>query len=410
MSFILSKGGDFVYGECFLKILKTALEGAQVNPDFALTDTELREVLRLAEIHKVLPLIFDAAFTAIPQGDRENIRAHVKLLVSRQTLTTERFLASYKALNSQGLYPIVVKGIICRNIYPKPDLRCSSDEDLLIEPSQEKDYIGAMDKLGLVPLNDNNDTHYQSAYVSTSGIYIELHRSLFSDSSELFSKCNKSFEGAKSKSISVLIGDTEVRTLSHTDHLLFLILHALKHFISSGVGIRQVCDIALFANTFGNTVDWDYIYNKCSDLNALEFAAAILKIGSRYLTLDYTLAGIPKRWQELDPDEEPLLEDILCAGIYGSSHRARQHSSGITLDAATGKKNSLRNRLFPSAKSLSAQYSYVAKSPLLLPVAWSHRILRYSKEIDTKTNNTPLNSVKIGNKRLQLLKKYNIIP
>lgn len=410
MSFSLSKGGDYVYGECFLKILKTALEGAQVNPDFILSDTELREVLLLAEIHKVLPLVFDAAFTTIPQGDRENIRAHVKLLVSRQTLTTERFLASYKALNSQGLYPIVIKGIICRNIYPKPDLRCSSDEDLLIEPSQEKDYISAMDKLGLVPLKDTDDEHYQSGYVSTSGLYIELHRSLFSDSSEIFSKCNKTFEGAKSRSISILIGDTEVRTLSHTDHLLFLILHALKHFISSGVGIRQVCDIALYANTFGKAIDWDYIYNKCSDLKALDFAAAILKIGNRHLTLDYTLANIPKRWQELNPDEEPLLEDILCAGIYGSSHRARQHSSRITLDAATGKKHSLKSRLFPSAKNLPSQYGYAQKNPVLLPVAWSQRLLRYSKEINAKTNNTPLNSMKIGNKRLQLLKKYNIIP
>ncbi len=399
-----------MYKDFFLKTLKASLEGTQIKSDTLLSEAELRHIILLAENHKVLPLIFDAAYLSIPEGARDNIRAHAKLLVTRQVVVSQRFLSSYKALNSQGLYPIVVKGIVCRNLYPKPDLRCSSDEDLLIEPSQSKTYFDSMEKLGLVPSGAENDDHYQTSFISPSGLHIELHRSLFSNSSEIFEKYNRAFEGAYSRSISVLIGNTEVRTLSHTDHLLFLILHALKHFIAGGVGIRQICDISLYANASGKQIDWNYIYNKCSELGALDFAAAIFKIGNRHLTLDYTLAGIPQKWQESDVDEAPLLEDILSAGIYGSSQRARRHSSGITLDAATGKKSSLRNRLFPSAKSLSAQYRYVAKNPLLLPVAWSQRLIRYGREIDTKSNNTPIESIRLGNKRLLLLKKYNIIP
>ena len=35
------------------------------------------------------------------------------------------------------MQPLVMKGIVCRSLYPKPDLRPSGDEDLLIP---EKDF------------------------------------------------------------------------------------------------------------------------------------------------------------------------------------------------------------------------------------------------------------------------------
>ena len=399
-----------MYGEKFLKILKASLKGTQVNTELNLTESDIREILLLAETHKVLPLVFDAAYSLFPEGDRENIRVHAKLLVSRQALATERFLASYKALNSRGLYPLVVKGIVCRELYPNPDLRCSSDEDLLMEADSADLYPEIMSNLGLSPLRDREDGSYQQSYMSTSGLYIELHRSLFPLTSPMFEKYNLAFEDAHKSSISVTIGETRLRTLSHTHHMLFLILHALKHFLHSGVGIRQVCDISLYANAFGKEIDWGYVFEKCAEVSASDFAAALFKIGSRYLTLDYSLAGIPLVWQESDTDELPLLEDILTGGIYGTSQRARQHSSGFTLDAASGKKPSLKNRLFPSGKNLPAQYGYAAKNPVLLPIAWSQRLFRYGMEIDTKNKNTPLNAVKIGNQRLQLLKKYNILP
>lgn len=43
------------------------------------------------------------------------------------------------------------------------------------------------------------------------------------------------------------------------DHLIFLLLHAFKHFISSGVGVRQLCDIALWMRRFGAQIDWQRV-------------------------------------------------------------------------------------------------------------------------------------------------------
>lgn len=41
-----------------------------------------------------------------------------------------------------------------------------------------------------------------------------------------------------------------------TGHLFFLICYAFKHSLHSGYCIQQVCDIVLFANQYGQEIDW----------------------------------------------------------------------------------------------------------------------------------------------------------
>ena len=54
-----------------------------------------------------------------------------------------------------------------------------------------------------------------------------------------------------------------------TDHLLYLILHALKHFLYSGFGIRQVCDIALFSERYRDEIDWSRVKTELQSVSAL---------------------------------------------------------------------------------------------------------------------------------------------
>ena len=114
-------------------------------------------------------------------------------------------------------------------------------------------------------------------------------------------------------------------------------------------------------------------------------------------------------------DETDMLMDLLDSGIYGNANMSRKHSSNMTLDAVaadkSGKKisNTVWKSLFPSAKKLEGRYPYLKKYPILLPVAWIDRILKYRKETAVVGGNDAAESVKIGNQRIELLKKYGII-
>ena len=88
---------------------------------------------------------------------------------------------------------------------------------------------------------------------------VELHKQLFPSGSEVFSDWNRFFEGAFERSVQENIQDRPVFTLGYTDHLFYLICHAFKHFLHSGFGIRQVCDIIMYANAYGGRADWKTI-------------------------------------------------------------------------------------------------------------------------------------------------------
>ena len=42
----------------------------------------------------------------------------------------------FDKMRQNELTPLIVKGIVCRDLYPNPDLRTSNDEDLYIPRDQ----------------------------------------------------------------------------------------------------------------------------------------------------------------------------------------------------------------------------------------------------------------------------------
>lgn len=105
-----------------------------------------------------------------------------------------------------------------------------------------------------------------------------------------------------------------------------------------------------------------------------------------------------------------LLRDILDAGVYGYEGRERRHSSNLTLNEVSRqwnreRKNPVLQTIFPSLKSMKNEFAFLKKIPFLLPVAWLIRILRYEKEMRKNVTD----ALKIGNQRIELMRKYKII-
>ena len=111
-----------------------------------------QELLSLARAHKVLPLIFEPALPLLRDADpalAASVKGQVRQQVIAQTLRTGEFLELYRALEAEGAAPVVVKGIVCRSLYPRPDHRPSADEDLWISPEQLPLCHAVMTRLGM---------------------------------------------------------------------------------------------------------------------------------------------------------------------------------------------------------------------------------------------------------------------
>lgn len=392
----------------FLKILSAALKGEPARVCNDTTYEQWRQAFDLALIHKVLPLIIDSCADIYPfdKSELAPLLDFSKLTVSRQVIKNISFVNLYPRLSARHLSTLTVKGIICRSVYPKPDLRESGDEDMYVLPEDTLKTSRALTEAGFIPKSPDPDAGEQCSYVAPDGLCIELHKSLFPQT-DYFEKYNKVFESCFENSVEEEFNGTLIRTLCPTEHLLYLILHAAKHFLHSGVGIRQVCDIVMFSQHYGKRLDWDYIYDKCLYTDTLIFASALFDIGRKHLGMSFEKACISQKWQKLQVNGDELLDDILDAGVYGSSSAQRSHSAGITLGAVHGKKRRVLRSVFPSAKDMGRRFAYVKKHPVLLPVAWGQRIIEYSKEIaHSEGKNDALSAVKTGQKRVELLKIY----
>jgi len=401
----------------FMKIYRAALEGRKIDTETDQSGWE--RLFEMASVQNVLPMIYDSTAEAFNRSDCEvdmkaTIRAQVMGQITTQIRRTDAFLKLYRKFAAAGGEPIVLKGLICRQLYPDPDARSSGDEDLLVEEDVFSLYDGVLTTAGWSIADEKTDplTDFEVSYRSErSPLCLEVHKTLFAPENAAYGDMNRLFEGARERSVRTKIDGVEIRTLCETDHVLYLILHAFKHFLHGGVGIRQISDIARFADVYRTKIDWIEIREKCKKVRADRFAEALLQIAVTHMGLDP--AALSPDWQP-QINSTDLLEDCLNAGVYGTSSMARRHSGNMTLHAAAegsaagGAKRSLLRTVFPSARELSGRYRYLKKLPILLPVAWCDRILRYRGEKGEVAQNAK-EAIRIGNERIELLEEYGII-
>ena len=375
----------------FMQILGAAIKGTPLQNDPSYTPELLQQLASKAAAHHLLPLFYEAACT-LPQGEiLAQAAPMVRQQVMAQAIRTQQLLTLCQQLAAEGLHPLVVKGYVCRKLYPLEDHRPSSDEDLFIGSADFLRCCHVLERLGY-ETTDPEDRFERTYRYQKSGLCIELHQFLFDPESEAYGSWNRFFEKADQNR-------TEchgVLTLCPTEHMLYLLLHAFKHFLHSGFGVRQVCDIVLFGQQYRECIQWKDVEDCLIALRADRFATALFALGEKYW-------GIPAPLHQ-DTDPEPLLQDLLEAGVYGGSSTARKHSSNMTLSAATGRKSGHGFRaLFPPRSSLTPRFPYLKNRPWLLPWAWLCRILTYKNNRDSAT------ALQIGKQRLALFKLYGIV-
>ena len=393
----------------FIKAVKAGIHGENAM----IKDADYSALFETAMQQKLLPFVFEAVRkTSALQQNQALFAAEKQQVINQvlsQTLRSAEFEETYKKFLEEGLRPIVVKGRICSRLYPLRDHRLSADDDIFVS---ENDFLPCHNILmqnGFTADCPENEllSKDEVSYTKENGTaYIEMHRRLFDSSKDMHDDLNGFFDDAHAH----LMSTEGFFTMNPHDNMLYLILHAYKHFVCSGIGIRQFCDIGLWSKNYTADIDWPLLYEQCQKVRAAKFAAAIFKIANEYLGIEFDL---PQPWSESDISCVPLLKDSICGGIYGSNDYTRLHSSTITLNAVRsgrdGKRRGILSSVFPPKRYMENKYSYVKRHSWLLPAAWGQRIVRYIRETAENKDDSAAESVKLAKKRIELMKTYDII-
>ena len=390
----------------FLHIAKAAVSGGE----FPAENVDWPAVFALAGQQKLLPIVFEAARKTPAIAENAALFAAVKqqviAQVLNQTVRSAEFADLYRKLRAAGLHPVVVKGQLCSRLYPLKDYRISADDDLYIPDAEFMTCHKQLLANGLTtdtPIDELPTADEVTYTKKGSPLYIELHRHLFDSSEDAHDELNHFFTDLKPVEIDGFLA------MPPHEHLLYLILHAYKHFVRSGIGLRQFCDIGLWAREYHDEIDWQRLHDQCASVHAATFAAAAFCVARAYLGIEFDL---PAPWNA-SVDVEPLLHDTLCGGVYGSNDYTRLHSSTVTLNAVkasrTGEKGSVLRTVFPKREYLERRYPYLKKRPYMLPMAWAQRIAHYASEKQSGADNSASGSIKLAKERIELMKQYDIM-
>ena len=390
----------------FLHIAKATISGG----DLPAEKVDWPAIFTLANQQKLLPILFEAV-RKMPAAEENAVlfavtKQQVIGQVLNQTVRSAEFADLYHKLRAAGLHPIVVKGQLCSRLYPLKDHRISADDDLYISDAEFMACHKQLLANGLTtdtPVDELATADEVSYTKNGSPLYIELHRHLFDSSEDAHDELNHFFASLKP------VETDSFLAMPPHEHLLYLILHAYKHFVRSGIGLRQFCDIGLWARAYHAEIDWQRLHEQCASVHAATFAAAAFRIARDDLGIEFDL---PAPWDG-GIDVEPLLHDSLCGGVYGSNDLTRLHSSTVTLNAVkasrTGEKSSVLRTVFPKREYLERRYPYLKKRPYLLPVAWVQRIAHYASEKQSGADSSASGSIKLAKERIELMKRYDIL-
>lgn len=380
------------------------LKDARLNRTSESIKLDYQKLFDLASQHQISALIYNQIynFDDFSEDIKQRWKRDALKINAFQTRKTMKILQVYRQFLKQGLKVLIVKGLVCRSLYPQPDNRQSNDEDLYVRKEEYETVKDILLKNNFTVISESDDV---TTFIDpVSGLSIELHTALFSSESKAYGNYQRYFDQAFDECIVHRIDGVEVYSLEYTQHLLFLILHFVKHFFHGGVGIRQVTDIVMYSETYGNTVNWDRLYDILKGLNIYILIVNLFAMAHDQLEFDYTKIRVPEGIDK--SDYQDLFEDIMDAGIFGQSSSERIHSATITLNTISDGKTSVLKSIFPSLKEMQGKYKYLNKYPVLLPFAYLSRIVNYKKNNSSKNSQR---TIEVGKQRIELLKKYRVI-
>ena len=366
---------------------------------------------------------------ACPEELRKRLIGQMRQLAFSNNAWKVSILRLIQQMNDAGIPALLIKGYAVADCYAAPDCRMSGDTDLLIEPKNEKRACAFMKANGFAVEHRWTNGHHDVCQHPQLGC-VELHVMLYDEIVEdvWFGRMDGR-EFVCESSIKVTTQDGSYRTLGYTDHMIFLMLHLIKHFILSGLSLRMMLDVALFFSHHAENVDSMRFWKTMEELKYSTIAQSILWAMARYCGID--AASIPGLCDECPEQVERILDDLENGGWLGKiDEKAREESwyeynrqllmknrnkTQYWLFMLRWKKTIYLKMLFPSLEMLVAKYPCIQKQPFLIPLVWLHRLVfRGSRAVKkgTLTKYIITDETKIGvsaQERVQMFKNLGMM-
>lgn len=188
--------------------------------------------------------------------------------------------------SSHGYKMMILKGYACSLDWPKPEHRPCGDIDIwLFCKQREADELVEKEKGVMIDYGK-----YVHTVFNWGDIVVENHYEFFDTKRyRSLAKLEHVLEELANDSNSVEIHGAKVYVPSANLHSLFLIIHALNHFVSIGISLRQVLDWAFFVEKHTKDIDWEWLNKLVEEYHMKDFIGCLNAICIEELGFDATI-------------------------------------------------------------------------------------------------------------------------
>jgi hypothetical protein len=289
-------------------------------------------------------------------------------------------------LSDNGIDYVAFKGVASARYYPDPILRTMGDTDILINRQDIKKVDLLLKNIGYTTTDDMDKETGHVAYGKKEGnrvSRIEVHFTLGGIPESKKKIFDKYLSDLISTSVSLNTPCGVCRVPDKFHHGIILLLHTAHHLINEGVGLRHLCDWAVFVDTVSDKEITETFQKPLKELGLWEFARYFTALSVEFLGAE------PKNWTgEVDKDYlNDLISDIFSGGNFGTKDTDRytqiKYISNRN-DRTIDNKNPVLQVFLTLKEKTKREVKFVKEHPILLPFGIIYTLVKYLFLVATK--------------------------
>lgn len=359
------------------KALLTLLAQALWGNGGALVEADWEQVEELAKDQGVLPMLYRGAIKYKDIIPAERIRIwrgamYAAILQNDHMNQAQSEILGW--LSEKGIRAAILKGTSVARYYTPSDMRCLGDIDLLIDQAY-LDLASEVLKEHGYRLNEH-EHDFHISFVR-GDITLELHYKASVVPNGKGGQFAAKIMGQFLDEVTLAsTNDVSFPVLSEKYQALMLLVHMERHMMNGGVGLRQLCDWAVYVHSTDETEWQKAAMPMLQSCGLLTYAKVITKTCIKYL-------GLPPEnvdWSGAVDDHiiHEMMYDVFRAGNLG--HADDKGAGNIFSDRRLlgGKRQSRISGLLLYLNDIAYKNCPISrKCKILLPLLWIFLPLRY---------------------------------
>lgn len=260
-------------------------------------------VVKVAQSQSVLGTVGHAVLSKDFEGDiSQELKDKLRMYLMRNAVVSNALEVALvqvvSTLREQGISSVLLKGQGNAQYYPFSEMRQCGDVDLYIG---QENYEKAYDILKSVA-SDIDDkkalTRGKHFHMGLGKVRFDIHRfsGLYTLPGYNRKYQEESDKGLTDRLVEISFRDTSVMTPSDEFNAYYIFNHLFNHFMTSGIGLRHLCDLMLF------------LHCKAGSLDLVELKRILVKMDMLYTW--QVFGNVLVKYLGMNTDEFPFYVEV----------------------------------------------------------------------------------------------------